>query len=121
MPSAPTAIDLTRLPAKFEVRLAKSDFALIAATGGFAWLMKEAWRHYTATDAPDVPSQEANLQRLIADARLHDVGELHVVLHPDATLSAPPGATVAEVERTSETVRYRLVFAWEKFGKNGAP
>ena len=104
MPSAPTAIDLTRLPAKFEIRLAKSDFALIAAT-----------------DAPDVPSQEANLQRLIADAKLHDVGELHVVLHPDAAISLPPGAAVAQLQRTPDAVRYRLVFAWEKFGKNAAP
>lgn len=117
MSSALTAIDLTKLPDKFEIRLAKSDFALIAATGGFAWLMKEAWRHYTATDEPDVPAQEANLQRMIDDAKLHDVAELHVILHPKASVLVPNGATVREIERTPSAVRYLIVFAWDKFQK----
>lgn len=115
MPSAPTAIDLTKLPDKFEIRLAKSDFALIAVTGGFAWMMKEAWRHYTATDEPDVSAQESNLQRMISDAKLHDIGELHVILHPKASLLVPSGATVHEIARTPSAVQYRIVFAWAKF------
>jgi hypothetical protein len=115
MSLAPTAIDLTKLPDKFDIRVAKSDFALIAATGGFAWLAKEAWRHYTATDKPDVAAQEENLQRLISDAKLHNIGELHVILHPNASVLLPDGATVREIERSASAVQYSIFFAWAKF------
>jgi len=114
MSPAPSIIDLTKLPVKFDVKFDKGDVVLILTTGGIGWLVKEAYRYFSEKEQASIEVQKANISRLIEDAKKQKASELRIVLHPSVPLLMPSGTTIKEVERSASQVEYHFQFSWPK-------